>query len=335
MSILYRDVRNAPFEIFGLDNRYKNEFKRMPYEVACQVSPDVAGLHNYTTGGRIRFKTNSKEIWIRVKNGGGTPHTSTTTLMRMGFDLYQDTERSHKYLGIFYFDISMHKEYCTWMLRVPEGDKELTVNMPLMTDVLSVEIGLEDTATLERHSPYMPILPIVYYGSSITQGNCVSRPGLLYSSIISRKYNVDYRCLGFSGACKAEPAMIDYLSSLEMSAFVSDYDHNAPTPEYLKETHYALYQKIRENYPDIPYFMVTRPNFNFSKDDTARRCAIMENYVKAVGGGDENVYFIDGSAFFNGMDLHECTTDTTHPNDIGSQRMADYIGDVIAKVMKL
>ena len=335
MSIVYRNVREEPFEIFGLDDTAKDIFRRMPLEVAEKVSEPVKELHNFTTGGRIRFRTDSDKIWIRVKIGNGAPHTSTTTMMRAGFDLYMDTERSHKYLGIFYFDISMYKEYNTYVLNVPEGDKELTINMPLMAEVLSVEIGLEDTAKLEKHSPYIPMLPIVFYGSSITQGNCVSRPGLLYSSIISRKYNVDFKCLGFSGSCKAEPEMVEYLSGLEMSAFVSDYDYNAPTPEYLRETHYTMYQKIREKHPNIPYFMISKPNFKFEADDTERRCIIMESYIKAHNSGDKNVYFIDGSAIFNGVDIGECTMDGTHPIDMGAERMAKYIGDVIAKVMML
>ena len=85
----------------------------------------------------------------------------------------------------------------------------------------------------------------------------------------------------------------------------------------------------------IPYFMITKPDFNYSESDTARRAVIMQSYVDAWESGDRNVYFIDGSAFGNGMDISDYTIDTTHPTDDGFRKMADYIGDVIAKTMNL
>jgi hypothetical protein len=115
---------------------------------------------------------------------------------------------------------------------------------------------------------------------------------------------------------------------------VSDYDHNAPNVEHLKNTHHKMYEKIREKHPDIPYFMVTKPDFAFRDEDRARRRVIMESYLEACRKGDKNVYFIDGSAFFNGADIGDFTIDFCHPTDDGFVRMADYIGDVIAKVMK-
>jgi lysophospholipase L1-like esterase len=120
-----------------------------------------------------------------------------------------------------------------------------------------------------------------------------------------------------------------------MSAFVSDYDHNAPDLEHLKNTHHRMYEKIREKHPTIPYFMVTKPDFAYREEDFARRAIIMRSYLEALDTGDKNVYFIDGSAFFNGVDLGDYTRDGCHPTDDGFVRMANYIGDVMAKVMDL
>ena len=218
---------------------------------------------------------------------------------------------------------------------MPDGEHDVTIYLPLYSSVESLEIGLCEGSSLKEHStPYSNELPIIYYGSSITQGACASRPGRAYEALISRKYNVDYTCLGFSGACMAEDAIVDYMSNLPMCAFVSDYDHNAQNPEYLEATHHKMYLKIREKNPDIPYFIITRPNFYFIEDHIRRRDIIMKSYLDARATGDKNVYFIDGSAFFNGERAEDLTLDLTHPNDEGFRRMATYIGDVIAKVMK-
>jgi hypothetical protein len=133
---------------------------------------------------------------------------------------------------------------------------------------------------------------------------------------------MDYVNLGFSGCGKAEDTMIEYLKVLSTSVFVSDYDYNAPDPEYLRNTHYKLYEAIRQAHPDIPYIMVTKPDHHGTPTDYARRQVVMESYMKARENGDENVYFIDGTMFFAGDEFDAHTVDGCHPNDLGFYRMA-------------
>ena len=333
-GVVFYDVKKAPFSIHGLmDVNETNEFRRLPADVAANTSSEVFGASCDTTGARLRFKTNSRRMILKAKVNA-TFMYHITPVMQRGFDVYIDYPYGSRYLG----PTDFYDPKCDCIEKIfglPEGDKEITVNFPLFGRVFDLSIGLDEGASLEAHSPYKNEKPIVFYGSSITHGACASRPGKSYEAMISRKYNYDFVALGFSGAAKAEDAIVEYMSGLEMSAFVSDYDHNAPDVEYLKATHHKMYKKIREKNPTIPYFMVTKPNYNYSYADTARRAVIMQSYIDAWNSGDRNVYFIDGSAFGNGIDLSDYTIDTVHPTDDGFRRMADYIGDVIAKVMKL
>lgn len=323
----------SPFKVYGLlDNIEENGFRRIPEDVAKNTSFDVHRLHTHTSGGRIRFRTDSKTVVIKI-NGPTFPTWHLTAMARNGADLYIDYPYGSVYTGA----VKPHNNSgdCTEVINMPDGEHNVTVYLPLYGSIDSLEIGLCDGASLKAHSAaYQNELPILFYGSSITQGACASRPGRAYEALISRKYNVDYTCLGFSGACKAEDAIVEYMSTLPMCAFVSDYDHNADDPEYLKATHHKLYLKIREKNPDIPYFMITRPNFYFDENCITRRDVVMQSYLDARAAGDKNVYFIDGSAFFNGESVEDLTLDLTHPNDEGFKRMANYIGDVLAKVMK-
>lgn len=333
-NIIFYNVKESPFEIFGLyEPLTYGKFCRIPEDVALATGPRVAELYSNTAGGRIRFKTNSDILVIRYK-GSSALTFHTTPGMRHGFDVYIDDPKGSVFMGLTKPEPFSSSNYET-AINLGGGDKELTVNMPLYGNVYELQIGLREGATVAEHTPYKHNTPIVFYGSSITQGACASRPGRSYEAIISRKYDVNYRNLGFSGACCAEDSIVDYLASLEMSAFVSDYDHNAPSLEHLKNTHHRLYEKIRENHPDIPYFMITRPDFLYTNDSQDRRAAIMESYLEAYNSGDRNVYFIDGSAFFNGAPISDLTLDRCHPNDEGFGRMAAYIGDVIANVMGL
>lgn len=52
---------------------------------------------------------------------------------------------------------------------------------------------------IETARPYRDLPPVVYYGSSITQGVGVSRPGNCYEAMISRRFHLDFINLGFSG----------------------------------------------------------------------------------------------------------------------------------------
>lgn len=72
-------------------------------------------------------------------------------------------------------------------------------------------VGVSSDAIIKAAPSYKNKKPLLFYGSSITQGACVSRPGNDYVSILARKLNSDYINLGFSGNGNAEDAMNDRL----------------------------------------------------------------------------------------------------------------------------
>ena len=207
---------------------------------------------------------------------------------------------------------------------------EYTINMPVFSVIGEVYVGLEKGAILEKHSDYRVKKPVVFYGSSITHGACASRPGLIYPSIISRKLDCDITNLGFSGSAKGQKEMAEHIAGLEMSAFVMDYDHNAPNAEHLLDTHYNFYKIIRDAKPTTPIIIVTKPDGKFDCPSISlRRDAIYKTYAKAISDGDRNVYFIDGMSLFDPEIRNDCTTDGCHPNDLGFMGMAKGIGEVL------
>ena len=335
-KIVFYNPKEAPFEIFGLyEPKSEETYKRLPDEVGMNVSEGVASVYRHTAGGRVRFATDSSSITIRVKYPAPDIMYHATHLMENGFDLYIDGENRSRFAGSFIFSYSETREYESKFPRpLPEGDKEFTINFPLYGGVESLEIGLDEGARIWAHTPYKHDVPIVFYGSSITQGGCAARPGLSYEARISREYDCDYINLGFSGSARAEDIIVDYMAGLKMSAFVSDYDHNTPSDEHLKNTHYKMYEKIRAKNPDIPYIMITKPDFKFHTVDMSRRDIIMQSYLKARENGDNNVWFIDGSSFFAFGDRGDYTVDATHPTDVGFERMALMIGHVIREIFK-
>ena len=196
-----------------------------------------------------------------------------------------------------------------------------TIFLPLYGSASKIEVGLAPGAKIEAPTPQAITKPVLFYGSSITQGGCASRPGNAYTTMLCRAMDAPQINLGFSGSGKGEIAVARAIAGLELAAFVMDYDHNAPTPEYLKQTHEPFFKAIREKQPDLPIIIMSKCNFYGSRDDIARRDIIRQTYENAAKAGDKHVWFIDGEILFGKEDRDACTVDGCHPNDLGFYRM--------------
>ncbi len=339
VDVTWYDVKKAPFSIHGLYNPETEPFfHRLPFDVAEATSEKVAKLHQECAGGRVRFSTDSPYIAIRAKFRVVGRASHLTLVSTAGFDLYTDGEFGSRFIKEFRMPGSMIDSY-EQIVHLAKGEMcSFTINMPVHSVVETLEIGLAPDATVKEAKPYRDIKPVIFYGSSIVHGTAASRPGNIYPSIISRNLNIDHRNIGFSGNAKGEPAIAEWMATLPMSIFVCDYDYNAPTVEHLEETHYPLYEIIREKNPDIPYIMITRPNYWTSyttkEEVLARRDVVMSSYLKARQSGDKNVWFIDGMSFFNDAHQNEYIFDGIHPQDAGFMRMAESIGNVIRHILQ-
>lgn len=327
-DIRFYNVLNAPFHVHGVF--YENgKFRRLPEKVAKTISDGVFALHTHTAGGRVRFKTDSPYVAIHVKMPivGKMPHFALTG--SAGFDLYAN----NNYISTFVVPFNINDGYENIVHFQSKEMREITINFPLYSSVSELYIGISDQAALCFCQPYRFEKTIVYYGSSITQGGCASRPGMSYESIVSRRLNADYINLGFSGNAKGEDEIAEYISNLEMSCFVYDYDHNAPTVEHLKNTHEKMFKRIRKNNPDTPIVMMSRPKFYLTKAEELRLDVIKTTYNNAIKNGDKNVYLIEGRKLME-MAGNEGTVDNCHPTDLGFASMAKVVGDVLEKILK-
>ncbi len=335
-DIVFYNIKTDPFTVYGLyDYKNQNQYCRLPEDVAKATSAGVADLSKNTAGGRLRFSTNSRYIIVKseipkVCYFDHMPLTGST-----GMDVYIDGEGGSCYIQTIRPGIAVKDGYESILRFDSNQMRYFTINFPLYNPVNEIYIGVQQSASVCAGREYLNKKPIVFYGSSITQGACASRPGLSYENILSRRYNLDYINLGFAGNAKAELPIVEYMASLDMLAFVSDYDHNAPNVQHLRDTHSRMYDIIRSSNPDVPYIMISRPDFfKGYNDNIERRNVIIDTYRRARAYGDKNVYYIDGEGFFKGPDADSCTVDGTHPNDLGFMKMADTIGKVLERALE-
>ena len=326
-DIRFYDVRKAPFQICGVF--YENgKFRRLPEAVAETVSDVVSRLHMHTAGGRVRFKTDSSYVAIYAKMSDVVKMPRMAAAGSAGFDLYGDG----RYISTFVPSLKTTDGYESVIHFDCGKMREITIHFPLYSGVDELLIGISDRAVLCAAKPYRFSKPIVYYGSSITQGGCASRSGMAYGNILSRRLDADHINLGFSGGAKGEKAITEYISRLNMLCFVYDYDHNAPSVAHLKDTHEKMFKRIRQADPDLPILMMSRPKFYLTEEEKQRLEVIRTTYKNAVKNGDKNVYLIEGQKL---MELagDEGTVDNCHPTDLGFASMAKAVGDVLENIL--
>lgn len=336
------NVKQKPFELYGLyDPLNQAEFKRLPDDVGNSTSEGISRLYKNTAGGRVRFSTDSKYVAIKAVMNCVCKIPHMTMCASAGFALYIDDPSTgeSRFWRVFKPPINMTDGYESKISFETSEMRYFTICFPSYSNVSELYVGVDKHSHVGEGMPYRNILPIVYYGSSITQGASACHSGNAYENIISRHINTDFINLGFSGSAHGEEILAKYMSTLDMSIFVCDYDHNAQNPQELKKTHFRLYEIIRQRCPDVPYIMITRPDFppaiNRKSYDNSVGCRIVviDSYNKAIRLGDKNVYFIDGSNIFKGQLEELCTVDGIHPNDLGFHLMAETVEHTIRSIL--
>lgn len=325
-------INREPFRYYGL----REDFTRVPEDVAKATSPAVERMARYTVGGRVRFATDSDYVVLHADVGVHELPFTTTVVTCWSFDLLKRVNGEWQLAGSFCPSQGEGKDYIESRIFVGEGRKELMISFPLFSAIPDFAIALREGSNVWAPEEYTYPTPVVFYGSSIVHGSCAGRPSTCYPAIVSQLLDTDFISLGFSGAALCEPAIIDYIGTLTMSVFVYDYDHNAPNAEYLEKTHYAGYERFRRAQPDTPVIMASKPDYYCGDvaENERRRQIVRASYERAVAAGDKNVSYIDGYTFYPDECRHFASADGCHPNDFGYYLMGKRFAEEIKKYLK-
>ncbi len=322
------DIPSHCFSLFGVYfDALADRFVRMASKVAAKISAGVYSLNMHTAGGRLCFSTDSSFLQLAVRYSVFTEMSHMPLTGSGGFSLFEMTENGERHVANFTPIHQTDKNgYVASVSLGKGGMRQYVLYFPLYNQVNRLSLALEGGAKVEPWNPYRNLAPILYYGSSITQGGCASRPDNSYQALIAKRNNIDFINLGFSGNAKAEKEMVAYLGGVNCSLFVCDYDHNAPTVEYLAATHFTLYQQFRKAQPTTPILFLSRPDIYRGNEGAVEREKIVKaTYLKAKRQGDENVYFLSGKSFYGKRPCWEFAVDGCHPTDYGFAVMADKI----------
>lgn len=338
-GIIWFDPREEPFELVGFEwIKTEKVYRRLPVNPEWEIRDAVDQLANHTAGGQLRFRTNSRRILVKVelREPSGMYHMPATG--QSGFDLYILEGEQQRYWKTTRFPHdTTHYQVELFKTSDPKNSA-YTVNFPLYNGVNSLWIGLEEGSLLEEALPFKRPGKVVVYGTSITQGGCVSRPGMAYTNILSRDLGMQFVNLGFSGNGRGEPALAHLITQIaDTRCILLDYEANAGPS--IKLTLGPFVDVLREKHPDIPILIMSKIRYAYNQEGEPGYETWLElrdfqrDLVnKRKLAGDKLIYFLDGSTIL-GEDYDECTVDGVHPNDLGSFRIAKALRPVLENIL--
>ncbi len=329
------DFRQPPFKIYGVPFfAQTGRMQRLPSHITAQLPPEFVNwqLSGRCPGARLCFRTNSREIGLHIDFERITPDIGMSIYSCQSANVFIGPRQTARYAGLARPD-GYHTPFAKGTFHKDHTAEDITIFLPRNEIITGIQITLEDDAAVEAPTAYKHPVPILYYGSSVTEGACCSKPANAYNALLSRWLDADFINFGFSGSAKGELLMADYIYGIEKSILVMDYDHNAPTLEHLQHTHAPFFEYIRSRQPLLPIVFMSASNFEWLNEAAQRRQIIRSTYEAALQNGDKNVYFVDGETLWGSQDRDACSADALHPNDLGMYRTAQVLAPILQEIL--
>ncbi|TWU16548.1 hypothetical protein Poly21_37530 [Allorhodopirellula heiligendammensis] len=322
---------------WGLEGRILPEqerqqwFDRLPASAQQSVTKNVWNLSRDSAGMMVRFKTNSPSIHVHYKlkkKNLAMAHMPATGVS--GVDLYaRDGKGQWRWVEVTRPNSQEVKTKIVSGLAA--GDREYAAYLPLYNGVEFMSIGVEPGSEFEGLAPRPN--PIVFYGTSITHGACASRPGMVHTAILGRRFDMPVVNLGFSGNGRMDKEVGDYLKQLEATAFVIDCLPNMGPADVAAKC-VPLVEQLRAAHPSTPIVLVEdRRNTNDwilpsrHEHHTRNHAALRAAYATLVDKGVANLHYIPGDHLYG--DDAEGATDGSHASDLGFMRQANVFEPIL------
>ncbi|HUG93804.1 MAG TPA: SGNH/GDSL hydrolase family protein [Planctomycetaceae bacterium] len=337
-ALLWYDARLLGIEGHGW-TEMESPYDRLPARARQKVRPEVWALSRHSAGLCVRFETDARSIhaaWTLTSPRLEMPHMPATGVS--GVDLYVRTDR-----GGWHWLATGRPTAQTNTARLvtglPEGRRQYLMYLPLYNGVASLEIGIPKENLLARAAPRPASHqhPIVFYGTSITQGGCASRPGMVHTAILGRWFDRPVINLGFSGNGRMELELAELMAELDAALFVIDCLPNITAREVTERTG-PLVKSLRQAHPTTPILLVEDRSYADAflipgrrQRNESSRAALRQDYEKLKAGGVDGLYYLEGHGLL-GED-GEDTVDGSHPTDLGFLRQAEAFRAVLEPLL--
>lgn len=316
----------------------QNRYERLPARLEKITRPPVWDLSKNCSGLAIRFRTNSPVIgakWEVIVDESMNHFTMTGI---KGLDLY--CLENGKWQFVNSARPTDKSTTAIIIQNMPEQEKEYMLYLPLYDGLIQLEIGIAKDAEINASKVNSPQTgnPVVFYGTSITQGGCASRAGMAYPNILSRMLNREIVNLGFSGNGMLDLEVAQAMATINASCFVIDCLPNV-TAELMNEKYVRFLEIIREKNPETPIIVIENIIYPYMYFDLhvnaviTKKNEILERiFQEQKKNGDRNIYYLKADKLI-GTD-QETTVDGVHLTDLGFLRMAENLYPLVRKRIK-
>jgi hypothetical protein len=336
-QILWYDIRDLGVEGQGWKDT-KAPFDRLPAKAEGVVRAAVWSLGQHSAGLCVRFTTDAANLharWTVTSDRLAMPHMAATGVS--GLDLYVKIDGRWRWLAVGQ-PRQAPTNTAQLAANLPPGVREYLLYLPLYNGVSSVEVGIPAGSKLSVAPPPTVSKPIVFYGTSITQGGCASRPGMVHTAILGRRLDCPVINLGLSGNGKMEPELAALLAELDPAAYVLDCLPNL-SPAEVTERLVPFVETLRKSRPHTPIVLVEDRNYADAFLVPARRernegnhAALRAAYQKLTSAGVEHLHYVPGEHLIG--DDGEGTVDGSHPTDLGFLRQAEALEKFLAPLVR-
>ncbi len=337
-DVAWHDVTKWGVEGRGwADQERKRWFDRLPAKAEGKVTPAVWGLSRDSAGMMVRFKTDAATIYTRYtlsKTNLAMPHMPATGVS--GLDLYARNDKG-QWRWVQVTRPSSPKVETTIISGLAPGLREYAAYLPLYNGIESLEIGVPAGAKFEGLAPRAE-KPIIFYGTSITHGACASRPGMVHTAILGRRFDRPVLNLGFSGNGRMDTAVGDLLTEIDAAVYVIDCLPNMGPADVTTKC-IPLVKQLRAARPNTPIVLVEDRRFSNSwitplkeKFHDDNHAALRAAYEQLKKDGVTKLHYIGGDHLYG--DDSEGATDASHANDLGFMRQADVMEPLIRAALR-
>jgi lysophospholipase L1-like esterase len=313
-------------------------FSRVPLRAEGTIRDAVWTLAQCPSSGHLAFRTDATSMAVRVTNRDAEVMRHMPSTGSRGLILYSGAPQNLRPWSTAIPEPGMASWERPLFENLPVKMREFRLYLPLYKELVGLELGLSKGARILPPSPLAVSRPVVFYGTSITQGGCASTAGSDYVSRVGRLLNIEAVNLGFSGNGKGEPEIAELLTEIDASLYVLDYASNVDAAG-LRRTLPRFVKILREKRPEVPILLVT--NINYSAYDylasrvemlEQRRDIMMEFYIKQRKSGNRLIHLVDGFGLLPfGTDC--AYVDGVHPTDHGFHLMAERIAPFIEQII--
>jgi hypothetical protein len=321
------------FRDFAVEGKGWNDtlsfYDRLPGSAKGRIPGDVWVFGHCTAGLCCYFSTDAPTIqvrWTLLNDALAMLHMPATGVS--GIDLYiREKNGPWRYLNNGRPEAAVNS-----MAFAPPPGCECLLYLPLYNGVKSVSIGIPQDCNIRTPSAdsLKQRKTVVYYGTSIVQGGCVSRPGMSPTALMARALDVNIINLGFSGCGRMEIEMADLLAELDPAVYIVDCLWNLLAPEFVAARAEPFLKALRAARPNTPILLPEDSNFQ-GISPTPRGVVLRKAIENLEAAGVKGLHFLPNSGMLG--DDGEGTVDGCHPNDLGMTRMANVLTNALAQLL--